>query len=378
MAFILQNSSSGVHALGGHGASLGYGGPDLFNQSADSVTAISPSVAIELNLYSPSGQGTAFGVNGGTGNYGPTGSVAFASGDQIQADISYNGGVLTETLTDLVTGATYSANYTVDLASILGGNTAYVGFSAATGGSVSTQIVSNFNFNTPAASGAVMIDSHQTVAISASTSATVNFANSNGTTGELLLADSKDFTGTIVGFAGDGTKANSDLIDIADVNFADVATGKTTYTDNGDGTGTLTLRNASGQTLESLKFEGHYQLANFIVENDGVGHTLIVDPPVDTKGQTPADTTVASNQNSGGTAADGFAFNFGPNHSPANDLHTEPQTFQPNGPILANLPAGPSNAPDPGYVPAGSDGHDQTGISGFVKAQLHSHDFHFV
>jgi hypothetical protein len=155
MAFILQDSSAGVHALGGHGRSLGYGGPD-FNQSADSVSAISPSAAIELNLYAPYGQGTAFATDGGIGNYGPTGSVAFASGDQIQAVISYNGSVLSETLTDLVTGATYSANYTVDLTSVLGSDTAYVGFSAATGSSVSTQIISNFAFAPPAASSTIV------------------------------------------------------------------------------------------------------------------------------------------------------------------------------------------------------------------------------
>ena len=106
--------------------------------------------------------------------------------------------------------------------------------------------------------------------------AAVSFTNSNGTTGELVLENSKNFSGQIVGFAGDGTASNSDLIILADVNFADVAMGKTTYTDNGNGSsGTLTLDNAQGQVLDSITFVGSYQLANFAIENDGSGHTLI-------------------------------------------------------------------------------------------------------
>ena len=65
--------------------------------------------------------------------------------------LSYNDSsqMLTETLTDLVTGATYSTSYTENLQSILGSNTAYVGFSAGNGGGQSTQIVSNFTLADP-------------------------------------------------------------------------------------------------------------------------------------------------------------------------------------------------------------------------------------
>ena len=91
----------------------------------------------------------------------------------------------------------------------------------------------------------------------------MSFANSNGNTGELVLENSKDFTGKILGFAGDGTTSNSDLIDLADVNFADVAINKTTYTDNGNGTGTLTLYDANGQALDSLTFVGKLPVGEF-------------------------------------------------------------------------------------------------------------------
>ena len=58
---------------------------------------------------------------------------------------------MTETLTDLVNGNTFSTTYDdVNLAQTLGSDTAYVGFSAATGGGVSTQTVSDFTFTAEA------------------------------------------------------------------------------------------------------------------------------------------------------------------------------------------------------------------------------------
>jgi hypothetical protein len=230
----------------------------------------------------------------------------------------------------------------------------------------------------PAASGTVTVDSNQTLDISAASSATVDFTNTTGTTGALVLDDSKDFTGKIAGFAGDGTTANSDLIDITDVNIADVATDKTTYTDHGNGTGTLTLYNAGGQALDSINFDGNYQLANFTIENDGDGGTLIVDPPVKTAAQTPTNTPVASNQNSAGSA-DGFVFNFaGHNHAPTIDFHPEHDAFQSGGSTPTNVNTGSNGAPDSAHwhMPQGSEGQDPN--SPIFKGHLHAGDFHFV
>ena len=145
MAFILQDDSNGSHALGGTGSSLGYG----LAQDDTGGTAISPSAAVEFNVYVSNLPGTNFATDGGFGSYNPTGDVDFAdTGDEIQIVLNYNGRVLTETLTDLVNGNTFSTTYDgVDLAQILGSDTAYVGFSAATGASESTQTLSNFTFS---------------------------------------------------------------------------------------------------------------------------------------------------------------------------------------------------------------------------------------
>jgi len=136
MAFILQDSTAGSSALGtsGGGGGLGYDG-------------IFPSAAVEFNIYDGHMRGTYFATNGSTGNYNPTGDVEVQSGHEIQVVLSYNDSVLTETLTDLTNGHTYSTSYNnVDLASILGSDTAYVGFSGGTGADTSTQTVSNFTF----------------------------------------------------------------------------------------------------------------------------------------------------------------------------------------------------------------------------------------
>jgi predicted dehydrogenase len=172
------------------------------------------------------------------------------------------------------------------------------------------------------------------------------------------------------------------LIDVTDVNIADVAVNKTTYTDHGNGTGTLTLYDANGHALDSINFDGNYQLANFTIESDGEGGTLIVDPPVNTGGQTPSNTTVASNQNSTGSAGtDGFAFNFdGHHHAPPTDYHPDQENSPPGGSMLTNLHTGSNVAPDQGHsnMPVGGDGHDAVGLSAFAKAHLHAADFHFV
>ena len=141
--------------------------------------------------------------------------------------------------------------------------------------------------------GTAQIDSGGILEFHSLSAVNVIFVNDNGTTGELVLFNSGDFSGLIFGFAGDGTLANSDLIDLKDVNFGNVATDSTTYVDKGDGTGILTLYSTDGVMLSSLTFVGDYQLENFTIVSDGNGGTFIVDPPVssstDPDALTPAD-----------------------------------------------------------------------------------------
>jgi hypothetical protein len=49
-------------------------------------------------------------------------------------------------MTDTVTGTFLSQRYTVNIPSIVGGSTAYFGFTGGTGGSSSTQTVLNWSY----------------------------------------------------------------------------------------------------------------------------------------------------------------------------------------------------------------------------------------
>ncbi|MGY4282438.1 hypothetical protein ACVWXO_001658 [Bradyrhizobium sp. LM2.7] len=128
----------------------------------------------------------------------------------------------------------------------------------------------------PPPSSALTVESSSLVNLGSSFSQDITFVNDNGTTGTLAIENSEDFTGVIHGFAGDGTIANSDIIDLKDMNFASLTAA--TYTPSSDESGgTLTL--SDGTDTASINFAGSYTLANFKFVSDGSGGTMIVDPP---------------------------------------------------------------------------------------------------
>jgi hypothetical protein len=133
-AFVLHNAAAGPSALGGGGGSLGCNG-------------ITPSLAVEFNIYSSYGVGMAVRANSQTGPpYTPAGSVNLASGHPISVLLSFNGTTLSTTLTDLVTHAAFTTNSAINLIGFLGTNVAYVGMAGADGGISSTQGITNFQF----------------------------------------------------------------------------------------------------------------------------------------------------------------------------------------------------------------------------------------
>ncbi|XZF15308.1 autotransporter-associated beta strand repeat-containing protein [Chitinophagaceae bacterium MMS25-I14] len=148
VAFILQNSD--VAALGGGGGSMGY-------------SVISNSFGLVFNIYNGHQIGMNVGTNGAI-NYGSVSPVVMNSGNAINvtATYSYSAKTLTVNLAEQGTTHTFSTTYTsVDLPATLGSVVGWIGFSGATGGSQSTQKISNFifqdrawniNVNTPAAS----------------------------------------------------------------------------------------------------------------------------------------------------------------------------------------------------------------------------------
>jgi Bacterial lectin/Legume lectin domain/Chitobiase/beta-hexosaminidase C-terminal domain len=131
ITFAIQNN--GPTAVGGNGGSLGYAG-------------IPNSVAIKFDLYSNAGEGpnsTGLYINGAAPtvpaiNLTGTG-IDLHSGDYFNATITYDGANLTLTLTDGLTLATWSNTWVINIPAIVGGNTAYVGFTGGTGALTASQ-----------------------------------------------------------------------------------------------------------------------------------------------------------------------------------------------------------------------------------------------
>ena len=67
----------------------------------------------------------------------------------MHAHIVYDGTNLTMTLTDTVTNGTVTEVFPVNIPSIVGSSTAYVGFTGGTGGFPATQNVLSWTFTSP-------------------------------------------------------------------------------------------------------------------------------------------------------------------------------------------------------------------------------------
>lgn len=149
--FCVQNDSRGASALGAGGGALAVGG----------TTPISPSIELELNLYTGNNQSAGYavltdgltGAAGANGNYLAPGNVQINSGDPIAITILYQAGWMTLTFTDAVDRASFTTNFAVNVPAIIGTNTAYVGFTGADGGANSIQSISHFSFESLPAPG---------------------------------------------------------------------------------------------------------------------------------------------------------------------------------------------------------------------------------
>jgi hypothetical protein len=141
ITFTIQNV--GPTALGSRGSALGYQG-------------IGKSVAIKFDLHNDAG-----GSDNSTGIYidgaAPTApdislagtGIDLHSGDIFGAKLTYNGTNLILTITDTVTKATFTHSFPINIPATVGGNTAYVGFTGATGFDTATQEILTWTFTNP-------------------------------------------------------------------------------------------------------------------------------------------------------------------------------------------------------------------------------------
>jgi hypothetical protein len=146
MTFAIQNQ--GLTALGPSGGGLGYG-PDAIG----GTSGIPNSVAIKFDLYNNNGEGVDStglylnGVSPTTPFTDLTGSgIDLHSGDTFSVHMVYNDTTLTMTITDGVTAAHFTTSWTVNIPSVIGSSTAYVGFTGGTGGQTASQKVETWTF----------------------------------------------------------------------------------------------------------------------------------------------------------------------------------------------------------------------------------------
>jgi murein DD-endopeptidase MepM/ murein hydrolase activator NlpD len=143
--FTIQGNSPS--ALGAGGGSLGYG-PN------SSSGGIGKSVAVKFDLYSNAGEGpnsTGLYTNGSSPTLPAidmTGSgINLHSGHAMSAHLAYDGTTLTLLITDTSTNASFRTSFSVNIPSIVGGNSAYVGFTGGTGGVTATQDILTWRYN---------------------------------------------------------------------------------------------------------------------------------------------------------------------------------------------------------------------------------------
>jgi hypothetical protein len=124
ITFAIQGN--GVNALGSSGAGLGYQG-------------IGNSIAIKFDFYNDAGEG-ADSTGLYTGGATPTlpaidlsnTGIDLRSGDTMNIHLVYDGTTLSMSIYDIVTGEGYSTSWPVNIPSLVGGNTAYLGFTGGT------------------------------------------------------------------------------------------------------------------------------------------------------------------------------------------------------------------------------------------------------
>jgi hypothetical protein len=146
ITFTLQNNSTS--ALGGAGGNLGYG------------LTTAKSIAVKFDLYSNNGEGpdsTGLYLNGAsptTPAVDMTGSgIDLHSGDVFRVHMTYDGTNLAMTITDATTAASFSISWPVNIPTTVGGNTAYAGFTGATGGYVANQNILSWTMSSTSGGG---------------------------------------------------------------------------------------------------------------------------------------------------------------------------------------------------------------------------------
>ena len=258
--FTFTTQNVGPTALGGDSAGLGY-------------QNIGQSVAVKFNFYNYENEGddsTGVYTDGEppvspTVDISPSG-IELNSDDGITATVTYDGTTLTLNLVDGVTGDKFTTSQAINIPQIVGGNTAYVGFTGGSGGLSASQKVLTWTYSTQSvpptfAPAAGTFSAAQSVVVS---SATVDAAIYYTTNGATPTAASTLYAGPIAVAASETIKAiaisptkGSSIVEnaayiiqpsISGAAFSLSATPTTSITQGSSTTSTLTITPSGGFT----------------------------------------------------------------------------------------------------------------------------------
>ena len=149
MTFAIQGIGPTALDSTGGGGGLGYG-----SDTPGGPVGIAKSVAVKFDLYSNANEGTdstGLYLNGASPTTPATDltstGINLHSGDVFTAQLTYNGSTLSVVITDTATKATATQTYTVNIPATVGSGTAYVGFTAGTGGLSATQDIQTWTYS---------------------------------------------------------------------------------------------------------------------------------------------------------------------------------------------------------------------------------------
>jgi hypothetical protein len=144
--FTIQDSV--LTAMGPAGGGLGFG-----PSTTTGTPGIPKSVAVKFDLYNNTGEGTnstGMYTNGASPTVPATtlgGGVNLHSGDIFHVHMTYDGTTLTMTITDMTnTAETFTTSWPINIPATVGANTAWVGFTAGTGGLTATQEILTWTY----------------------------------------------------------------------------------------------------------------------------------------------------------------------------------------------------------------------------------------
>jgi hypothetical protein len=251
ITFAIQGNNTS--SVGSNGSGLGYQG-------------IGKSIAVKFDFTTLVGQGTdstGLYTNGAAPtvpaiDLSATG-INLASDDPMTVQLAYNGSILSMIITDGVTGAAYSTSWQVNIPSIVGGNTAYVGFTGGTGTGSSSQKILTWTYTTgsnalPVTTSPIFSPSGgayttaQSVTITTASAGAAIYYTTNGTT---PTPSSTKYTGAIAVGASETLKAIA-----VETGYSASAVDSAAYT---IGTGGTTYVNypSDGFTTNSLSLQGN-------------------------------------------------------------------------------------------------------------------------